>query len=281
MKPAANRSNTSSYYIIHFIVLIALLFLPCFSVRCSVHACSPSDFVLDDFATRCKDLSGKVRDTELAHRMGFPDAASRSALLLDAWLSFFLDHGVTPPPVYASMTGPAWENGMRNLGSRIGGLGRGEPTSREALDLMTLPLELLAQPDHLFPFQNALATVTRRIREVIAGTGSASRLLSPAQLAADHEIGQSFALISGICENAPALRARLSTLYSSLTALSADTRPNTASAAGTVDEEMLLNDEDRRALMELHLDSLRDEVAFLSPIAFWQLQPAASPTSHP
>jgi len=259
-----------------------LIVFPFFSERCPARACDPSDFVLDDFASRCKDLSGKIRDTELAFRMRFPDSASRSALLLDAWLSFFLDHGVTPPPIYASMPWPAWENGMRSLGSRIGGLGRGEPVSPEALDLMTLPLELLAQPDHLFPFQNALATVTRRFEEIIAGTGSASDALSPAQLAADKEIGQSFALISGMCENAPALRARLSTLYSSLTALSADTPPNnTASAADPAGGEMLLNAEDRRALLELHLGSLRDEVEFLSPIAFWQLQPTASPTSHP
>lgn len=198
--------------------------------------------------------------------MRFPDAASRSALLLDAWLSFYLDHGVTPPPVYASMTGPAWENGMRSLGTRIGGLGRGEPASPEALDLMTLPFELLAQPDHLLPLQNALTTATRRLEEIMASAGSASGTLSPAQLATDQEIGQSFALISGMCENAPALRARLSTLYSSLT----------ASAGGPADGETPLNDEDRCALLELHLGSLRDEVAFLSPIAFWQSSQTAS-----
>jgi len=208
--------------------------------------------------------------------MRFPDAASRSALLLDAWLSFFLDHGVTPPPVYASLTGPAWENGMRSLGSRIGGLGRGEPVSPEALDLMTLPLEPLAQPDHLFPFQNALATATRRFESILAGIGSASTPLSPTYLAADREIGQSFALISGMCENAPALRARLSTLYSSLTALSADIPQDAASAADSIEGELPLNDEDRRALLELHLGSLRDEVAFLSPIAFWQPSQTAS-----
>ncbi len=266
---------------LRYILFFVLIVLFCVSERCPARACSPSDFVLDDFAARCKDLSGKIRDTELSYRMRFPDAASRSALLLDAWLSFFLDHGVTPPPVYASMTGPAWENGMRSLGTRIGGLGRGEPASPEALDLMTLPLELLAQPDHLLPFQNALATATRRVEEIMAGTGSASALLSPERLAADQEIGQSFALISGICDNAPALRARLSTLYSSLTALSADTPPNMASAAGPVVGEMPLNDEDRRALLELHLGSLRDEVAFLSPIAFWLPQPVASPASRP
>lgn len=213
--------------------------------------------------------------------MKFPDAASRSALLLDAWLSFFLDHGVTPPPVYASIPGPGWENGMRSLGSHIGGLGRGEPVSPEALDLMTLPLELLAQPDHLFPFQNALATISRRIEEIMAGSGCASETPSPAQLAADPDIGRSFAFISGMCENAPALQTRLSTLYLSLTALSADTSPNNAAASGTADGEMLLDDEDRCALVELHIGSLQDEVAFLSPIAFWQPQPTASTASRP
>jgi len=258
--------------IIKYILLSFLFTLLLFPGTLPISACSPSDFVLDDFAARCKDLAEKVRDTELAQRMRFPDAASRSALLLDAWLSFYLDHGVTPPPVYASMAGPAWENGMRSLGTTIGGLGRGEPVSPIALDLMTFPLELLAQPERLLPFQNALATVSFRLEEIVSGSASATSVSLPAHLAADPEIGRSLALVSELCESAPSLRTRLSTLYESLTAAQTDTPASSAPQ---------LSDEDQSALLELHLGSLRDEVAFLSPIAFWQPQPAASPTSRP
>lgn len=252
-------------YIIAFLSSVFLFLSPIHPSR----ACSPSDFILDDFSKRCRSLAEQVRDTELAHRMDFPDAASRSALLLDSWLAFFLDHGVTPPPVYASMTGPAWEAGMRSMGTRIGELGRGEPVSPEALEIMTLPLELLASPQQLFPFQGALASLSLRITGIPANVSSATALLGPAQLAADPELVRSFALIRDLCENAPALRARLSTLYTSLTASPA---PMGASS------ETMMSDEDRLALLELHLGSLHDELAFFSPIAFWQTPAIASQT---
>lgn len=273
-----SKPRTYKYYIFLYNIIAAsflFLFLPS---PIQSRACSPSDFVLDDFAKRCLDLTEQIKDTELAQRMAFPDAASRSALLLDSWLSFFLDHGVTPPPIYASMAGPAWEAGMRSIGTHIGDLGRGEATSPESMDLMILPFELLARPEQLLPFQDALASLGSRIEEITAKTASASEMPSPAQLADDPEIGQSFALITSLCENAPALRVRLATLRTSLTASQILMNSETQAGSATVNGTEMQSSEDRLALLELHLGSLRDELAFLSPLAFWQSHPIASPT---
>jgi|GEM_PF-2101721 len=264
-------------FIIQSIVL-SVFFLSASSRGC---ACSPADFIIDDFAKRCRGIAEQVRDTELAHRMVLPDAASRSARLLDSWLAFFLDHGVTPPPVYLSMAGQGWEAGMSSLGRRIGEVGRGEPVSPESLEAMTLPFELLAQPQQLFEFQHALASLSSRIEEHLASSVSGNAIPTPASLAADPGIGQPLAFVSQCCEHTPELRRRLGTLYESLTASTPTTISDAEPGSFTASGKSLPSSEDRLALFELHLGSVRDELAFFAPIAFWQEPGTASQTlSH-
>ncbi|HNW33362.1 MAG TPA: hypothetical protein PKM25_00380 [Candidatus Ozemobacteraceae bacterium] len=264
-------------YSIRLVMTQALLILVFLASGCSRGcACSPADFLIDDFAKRCRTLAEEVRDTELAYRMALPDTASRSARLLDSWLAFFLDHGVTPPPVYLSLAGQGWEAGMRSLGRHIGEVGRGESVSAESLEAMTLPFELLAQPQQLFEFQHALASLSTRIEEHLASSTSGTTIPTPASLAADPEIAQPLAFVSQCCEHAPELRRRLGTLYESLTASTSVTIPDTASGSLSISGETLLSREDRFALFGLHLGSVRDELAFFAPIAFWQEPGAAS-----
>ncbi|HEY9069406.1 MAG TPA: hypothetical protein VIV61_04060 [Candidatus Ozemobacteraceae bacterium] len=226
-------------------------------------ACSPSDFILDEFALRCKNLGEQIRDTELAHRMGFPDSASRSARLLDGWLSFFLDHGVAPPPVYQPLSGHGWEEGMRSLGRLIGSIGRGEAVSAESLEMATLPLDLLGAPQTLLTYRQALASLSRRIDELAeqlpkAGVGS-----TPAPLAAeDPVVADAMLALTRCFEESPFLRKRLETLHFSMTSIVA--ADGTAAGPGSLPSQA-----DLEPLAELQLDLVREELQILGPLGFW------------
>ncbi|HOY65502.1 MAG TPA: hypothetical protein PLP29_01375 [Candidatus Ozemobacteraceae bacterium] len=250
--PRFAEATTRRASILYIIIYYFILLCPAVST-----ACSPSDFILDEFSLRCKDLAEQVRDTELAYRMGFPDSASRSARLLDGWLSFFLDHGIAPPPVYQTLSGHGWEEGMRSLGRLIGSIGRGETVSGEALEMSTLPLDLLGAPQKLLSCRQALASLSQRIDTLAEQPGS-----FPVQLATDDPLVIDAMLALTRCfEESPFLRKRLETLHFSMTSI--------APATGSP-----LSPEDLGALAELQLGLLQEELRILGPIGFWQ--PAAS-----
>lgn len=133
------------------LLLVVLLSLGLLLPACD--ACDPSAFVLDEFAGRCRALSNAVRDAGLAGRLDLPEKADYTRVLLTLWVDFFLDHGVIPPPIYASVASSSWIGSTRRLGRRVDGLARDLDSAASISVLLVestaCPLEFLQNPESL------------------------------------------------------------------------------------------------------------------------------------
>lgn len=126
-------------------------------------ACSPDDFILDEFTDRCKTIASALRDCEAAKLVGVPDKAQYKQKLLNAWVDFYLGHGNTPPQIYESLENRGWHESMKTLGFDIGAYVMGRDHDSEKIEPMLITLDLLGEPSRLFFIHDVLASWTKHL----------------------------------------------------------------------------------------------------------------------
>jgi|GEM_PF-3989488 len=138
---------------IHFFLFIFFFFNVCLES----FGCGPAEFVIDQFAAKCKSISEGLKEVELGRKMDLPDIASRTSRLLNLWVDFFLDHGDTPPPVFKSVDGNKWKISTRFIGHELQSFLRNEKPSEE-IESVLVTLDIISDPKKLVEIHAILAT---------------------------------------------------------------------------------------------------------------------------
>ncbi|MDD2998706.1 MAG: hypothetical protein PHV05_06550 [Candidatus Riflebacteria bacterium] len=99
--------------------------------------------MFEEFGLRCQKISGAIKDLQIAQKMALPGTNKKSGELLNAWVDFYLDHGMTPPAGFAQVATQSWSRTLSKTGEIIGLLVY-EKIAPDQADSACITMDLLA-----------------------------------------------------------------------------------------------------------------------------------------
>jgi hypothetical protein len=144
-------------------VLLVWSFLLFFCAT-DIQACDAGDFLYEEFGQRCSKLAELTVLLSTAYKMSLPEHAKYKQLLLNEWVSFYLDHGKSPPSGFTEIATNSWQATLKFTGQEISKLTNSKKANEHSVSAK-IPLQLLAQPKLFSQTRSTIASWTELFSE--------------------------------------------------------------------------------------------------------------------